>query len=103
MVTSRPIVLAVALGVIGGELAAAALSPSVSPVSAVGSFVIDVLPPGVKDWAIAWFGTADKTVFLLTIGVLIGVLALAAGTEPASRHHVLPVHLVVRKSTGPAR
>lgn len=71
--------LAVALGVIGGELTAAALSPSVSPVSAVGSFVIDVLPPGVKDWAIAWFGTADKTVFLLTIAALILVLALAAG------------------------
>ncbi|AXC49581.1 LacI family DNA-binding transcriptional regulator [Paracoccus suum] len=31
------------------------------------------------------------------------VLSLAAGTEPASRHHVLPVHLVVRESTGPAR
>ncbi len=71
--------LAVGLGVIGGELTAAALSPSVSPVSAVGSFVIDVLPPGVKDWAIAWFGTADKAVFLVTIAVLILVLALAAG------------------------
>ncbi|MDQ0734231.1 molybdopterin-dependent oxidoreductase [Arthrobacter agilis] len=71
--------LAVGLGVIGGELAAAALSPSVTPVSAVGSAVIDILPPGVKDWAIAWFGTADKTVFLAAVAVLITVLALAAG------------------------
>ncbi|TKV27960.1 oxidoreductase [Arthrobacter sp. NamB2] len=72
-------VLAVALGVISGELAAAALSPSVTPVSAVGSSVIDVLPPGVKDWAIASFGTADKTVFLITIAVLITLVAPATG------------------------
>ncbi|WP_104179933.1 molybdopterin-dependent oxidoreductase [Arthrobacter sp. B0490] len=71
--------LAVGIGVIGGELAAAALSPSVTPVSAVGSAVIDVVPPGVKDWAIAWFGTADKAVLLGGIAVLIAVLALAAG------------------------
>ncbi|MHA7181690.1 molybdopterin-dependent oxidoreductase [Arthrobacter sp. MDB2-24] len=72
-------VLAVGLGVIAGELAAAALSPSVTPVSAVGSSVIDLLPPGVKDWAIAWFGTADKTVLLVTIAVLIAGIAVAAG------------------------
>ena len=72
-------VLAVGLGVIGGELSAAALSPSVTPVSAVGSSVVDLLPPGVKDWAIAWFGTADKAVLLGTIAVLIAGLALAAG------------------------
>ena len=71
--------LAVGLGVIGGELAAAALSPSVTPVSAVGSAVIDGLPPGVKDWAIAWFGTADKAVLLGAIALVIAVLALVAG------------------------
>jgi DMSO/TMAO reductase YedYZ molybdopterin-dependent catalytic subunit len=71
--------LAVGLGVIGGELAAAALSPSVTPVSAVGSAVIDLLPSGVKDWAIAWFGTADKAVLLTVIAAAIAVLALAAG------------------------
>ncbi|MHA7281319.1 molybdopterin-dependent oxidoreductase [Arthrobacter sp. MDT2-2] len=71
--------LAVGLGVIAGELAAAALSPSVTPVSAVGSSVIDLLPPGVKDWAIAWFGTADKAVLLVTIAVLITGIAVAAG------------------------
>lgn len=72
-------VLAVGLGVIGGELAAAALSPSVTPVSAVGSAVIDALPAGVKDWAITLFGTADKAVLLGTIGVLITGIALAVG------------------------
>ncbi len=77
--------LAVGLGVIGGELTAAALSPSVTPVSAVGSAVIDLLPPGIKDWAIAVFGTADKAVFLGTMAVLITVIALAAGVL-AYRH-----------------
>jgi DMSO/TMAO reductase YedYZ molybdopterin-dependent catalytic subunit len=72
-------VLAVGLGVIGGELTAAALNPSVTPVSAVGSSVIDLLPPGVKDWAIAVFGTADKAVFLGTMAVLIALIACAAG------------------------
>lgn len=72
-------VLSVGLGVIGGELAAAALSPSVTPVSAAGSAVIDALPPGVKDWAITSFGTADKGVFLVTVAVLIAALAVAAG------------------------
>ena len=71
--------LAVGLGVIAGELAAAALSPSVTPVSAVGSAVIDVVPPAVKDWAIAWFGTADKAVLLATIAAVIVGIALAAG------------------------
>ncbi|PPB49409.1 oxidoreductase [Arthrobacter pityocampae] len=72
-------VLAVGLGVIAGELAAAALSPSVTPVSAVGAAVVDLVPPPVKDWAVAWFGTADKAVLLATIAVVIAVIAAAAG------------------------
>ncbi|MHA7239164.1 molybdopterin-dependent oxidoreductase [Arthrobacter sp. TMS1-12-1] len=71
--------LSVGLGVIAGELAATAVSPSVTPVSAVGGSVIDVVPPAVKDWAIAWFGTADKAVLLATIAVVIVGIALAAG------------------------
>ncbi|POC79593.1 oxidoreductase, partial [Vibrio vulnificus] len=54
--------LAVGVAVLVGELIAAWLSPSISPVTAVGGSVIDALPPGVKDWAISLFGTADKTV-----------------------------------------
>lgn len=71
--------LAVGIGVIGGELTAAALTPSVTPVGAVGSTVIDLVPAPVKEWAIAWFGTADKAVLLGTIAVILTVLALAAG------------------------
>lgn len=71
--------VAVAIAVIAAELTAALVSPSVSPVTAVGSTVIDVLPPGVKDWAIETFGTADKLIFLITMFVIIAGVAAGAG------------------------
>jgi hypothetical protein len=52
--------VAAAAAAVSGELAAALLSPAVSPLTGVGSAVIDLLPPGVKDWAVSLFGTADK-------------------------------------------
>lgn len=62
--------------VVAGELLSGLLSPSLSPLTAVGGAVIDGLPPGVKDWAVALFGTADKTVFVL--GMLLVVAAVGA-------------------------
>ena len=69
---------AVAAGIAAaaGELAAAALSPSLSPVTAVGSVVVDAVPAPVKDWAIAVFGTSDKTALLA--GMLLLILGLGA-------------------------
>ena len=72
-------IVAAGLGVAAGELAAALLSPSLSPVSAVGSVVIDGMPAPVKDWAIGLFGTADKVAFLVSMAVVIAVAAAAAG------------------------
>lgn len=46
-----------------------------SPVEAVGSTVIDLAPVWLKDWAIATFGTSNKTVL---IGVVLVVLLIAA-------------------------
>ncbi|WP_343212905.1 ATP-binding protein, partial [Arthrobacter sp. H20] len=71
--------VAVAIAVIASELTAAAVSPSLSPVTAVGSTVVDALPPGIKDWAIEQFGTADKSVFLISMVLIIAVVAAAAG------------------------
>lgn len=62
--------------VVAGELLSGLLSPSLSPLAAVGGAVIDGLPPGVKDWAVALFGTADKAVFVL--GMLLAVAAVGA-------------------------
>ena len=72
-------VVAVGLGVAAGELSAALMSPSLSPVSAVGSVVIDAMPGPVKDWAIGLFGTADKAAFLVAMAAVIAVCGAAAG------------------------
>jgi DMSO/TMAO reductase YedYZ molybdopterin-dependent catalytic subunit len=72
----------VALGV--AQLVAAALASARSaPITAVGKLSIDHSPEAVKNFAISTFGSADKTVLiwgirvvLLAIAVAVGVLAL---------------------------
>ena len=71
--------VAAGLGVAAGELSAALLSPSLSPVSAVGSAVIDATPGPVKDWAIDVFGTGDKAALLVGMALIIAIMAIAAG------------------------
>ncbi|XAS65772.1 molybdopterin-dependent oxidoreductase [Micrococcaceae bacterium Sec5.8] len=78
-------VVAVGAGLALGELAAGLISPSLSPVTAVGGAVIDTVPPGVKDWAIALFGTADKAALLGGMGLLIAVLAALCGVVELRR------------------
>ncbi|MDJ0357290.1 molybdopterin-dependent oxidoreductase [Paenarthrobacter sp. PH39-S1] len=68
-----------ALGVAAGELTAAAVSPSLSPITAVGGVAIDAMLPGVKDWAISLFGTSDKLAFLLAMCLVIAALAVLGG------------------------
>jgi DMSO/TMAO reductase YedYZ molybdopterin-dependent catalytic subunit len=75
------------LGTAAGELAAAFLSPSVSPLTAVGSAVIDVLPPVVKDVAIAVFGTADKAAFFVAMALVIAALGGLAGVLEVRRRY----------------
>lgn len=58
------------------ELVAAVLRQP-SPVRAIGDFVIDNVPPGIKDWAIAAFGIYDKLVLVIGI-VVVGLLIGAA-------------------------
>jgi len=66
------------------ELVAGTFRDSASPVVPVGQVVIDHVPPGVKDWAIETFGTADKAVLIVgtlfalaAIGSAVGLLAEA--------------------------
>lgn len=72
-------VVSVAAGVVAGELVAALVSPALSPLTGVGGAVIDAVPPAVKDWAIAVFGTADKVALLVGMGLVIASLAAFAG------------------------
>jgi len=72
-------VLAAALTVGVAQLVAAFVGPGSAPVLAIGSAFIDVVPPWLKDAAIALFGTNDKLVLLLSMGAVIVVLAALAG------------------------
>ena len=61
------------------ELGALVLAPASSPLLAVGSLVIDLVPAWLKETVIALFGTGDKVVLLVTLGVVVAVLAAAIG------------------------
>jgi DMSO/TMAO reductase YedYZ molybdopterin-dependent catalytic subunit len=72
---------AAAMGI--GQLFAGFTVPAASPVVAVGQAAIDRTPLAVKDWATSAFGTADKTVLLggvlvvvFLYSMLVGVLAM---------------------------
>jgi DMSO/TMAO reductase YedYZ molybdopterin-dependent catalytic subunit len=80
-------VVAVGAAVAAGELSAGVLSPSLSPMTAVGSAVIDAVPPAVKDWAVAVFGTADKAALLVGMGLAIVLLAAVAGIVEDRRRY----------------
>ncbi|WP_136609874.1 molybdopterin-dependent oxidoreductase [Sinomonas albida] len=72
-------VLSAVAGVLSGELLAGLASPSLSPVAAVGSAVVDFAPPAAKEWAIQTFGTGDKTFLVSAIGVVLVALGAASG------------------------
>lgn len=71
--------VAACAAVVVGELLAGLLSPSLSPVTAVGGVVIDGVPPGVKDWVISLFGTGDKVVFVAGMLLVIAAVGAVAG------------------------
>lgn len=72
-------VLATLCGMAGGHLIAALLTPSSSPVLAVGSTVIDLTPTPLKDYAIREFGTNDKAVLVGSVVAVTLLLAAIAG------------------------
>jgi DMSO/TMAO reductase YedYZ molybdopterin-dependent catalytic subunit len=82
----RTLLLAALAGLVAGgvtlavaEVFAALISPSSAPVLAVGSAFIDLTPRPLKDFAIENFGTNDKLVLLIGMGVVIALLAAVAG------------------------
>ncbi|BCY05625.1 molybdopterin-dependent oxidoreductase [Actinoplanes sp. L3-i22] len=74
---------AAALGV--AELLAVFAGARSAPLVAVGGVVVDHVPPGVKDFAIATFGTHDKTALLTGTAVLLGLYAYGVGVLAARR------------------
>src|ERR1700755_1087532 len=81
-----------AAGAIGGAQLGAGLTaagrraaPASSPVLAVGQAAIDLTPLPVKNFAISTFGTADKTVLLGGILVVLALYAAVVGIVAVRR------------------
>ncbi|MFE7844091.1 molybdopterin-dependent oxidoreductase [Microbacterium sp. NPDC057407] len=72
-VVSAAVFLAVA------ELAALLVARGSSPLLAVGSFVIDVVPRPLKEFAITAFGEFDKPALLIGLGLAVVVASAVAG------------------------
>jgi DMSO/TMAO reductase YedYZ molybdopterin-dependent catalytic subunit len=73
---SGAVAAALALGV--SELAAGLFGlPSL--IEGLGNWVIDTVPPDVKDWAIATFGANDKLALLIGIAVVTVLLGAVVG------------------------
>ena len=86
-------ITSVALAVGTGHLAAALVAPAASPPLAVAAAVVRLAPLPLVEFATATFGTADKPVLLVGIGVvLVGVAALAG---LAARRAAWPAEAVV--------
>jgi DMSO/TMAO reductase YedYZ molybdopterin-dependent catalytic subunit len=79
--------LAVAAALAVSELVAGLLASVPSLVEGIATFVIDNVPPAIKELAIELFGTADKLV--LAIGII--VVALAIGGLVGARSRVTRV------------
>ena len=77
-------VLAAAVGVVAtgaalgtGELLAGILAGAPSPILSVGRQLIDLQPPGAKEFVVSLFGTADKLALeVLVLSVALGVGAI---------------------------
>jgi DMSO/TMAO reductase YedYZ molybdopterin-dependent catalytic subunit len=67
------------------EAVAALVSRSTSPLIAVGSFVIDIVPRPLKEFAISTFGTADKPVLLASLAVAVVIAAAVIGVVETLR------------------
>jgi DMSO/TMAO reductase YedYZ molybdopterin-dependent catalytic subunit len=72
-------VLAAAVAIGAAQLVAGLTAPASSPVLAVGQAAIDLTPEPVKNFAISAFGTADKTVLLGGILVVLALYAALVG------------------------
>jgi DMSO/TMAO reductase YedYZ molybdopterin-dependent catalytic subunit len=72
-------VLAAVAGWAVAEVLAVFVGAASSPLFAVGSWVIDLTPPGVKQAVIGLFGTGDKVFLFVVLGILVVALACVAG------------------------
>ncbi len=72
-------VLSALTALAAAEVIALFVAAASSPLLAVGSFVIDLVPGWFKSVVIALFGTGDKVALLVALGLLVLLLAVAVG------------------------
>ncbi|WP_235021894.1 MULTISPECIES: molybdopterin-dependent oxidoreductase [unclassified Rathayibacter] len=77
------------------ELVALLVARTASPVLALGSFVIDIVPRPLKEFAITTFGENDKVFLLIGVGVAVLVAAAVAGVLQLIRPPLGQILLVV--------
>ncbi|MBF6243781.1 molybdopterin-dependent oxidoreductase [Nocardia elegans] len=66
-----------ALGV--AELVSVPVGAGSAPLAAIGATVVDHTPDGVREWAIDSFGTDDKMMLYLLMGVVVLIVAALVG------------------------
>ncbi len=76
------------------QLASIFFGPAAAPLTSLGSTFIDFTPGWLKNFAIATFGTNDKFVLLISMGVVAAILAAVAGVV-ARRHFKAGAALVL--------
>ena len=79
--------------VVGMLVASIANRPS--PIDAVGSSFIDRTPRWLKDLAIDWFGTNDKTALRVGIVIVLALVAAILGTRSTTSIAPLSVGIAV--------
>ena len=95
------------LGVLSGaaaigasQIAAAIVGGTSSPLIAVGSTAIDATPEWLKSYAIRTFGSKDKLVLLIGIGVVLAITAAFLGIASIRRPRVGAIGLLVLGAIG---
>jgi DMSO/TMAO reductase YedYZ molybdopterin-dependent catalytic subunit len=83
--------LAASVGVAVAELVGALVASAGSPVVAVGGYVVDNVPPQVKNLAIELFGTNDKTALIVGTLVVLALIGTVLGALVRGRPRVAAV------------
>jgi DMSO/TMAO reductase YedYZ molybdopterin-dependent catalytic subunit len=91
---------AVAIG--AAQLVAGLVDPQASPIVAVGGAVVDASPEWLKGFAIRTFGSNDKTVLLVGIGLVLALIAALVGIAALRRPRVGYLALAVFAAIGVA-
>src|SRR6478735_1931953 len=72
-------IVSAAVFLAAAELVALLLAREGSPILAIGSFVIDIVPQPFKEFAITTFGEYDKVALLAGLGLAVVIASAIAG------------------------